>query len=279
VTRVHQDGLLALRLRCDSRRRTVLAERRQRFPLRMTVPMYLDEQDRGMAFVYVQNPTGAVFADDRLETTVIAEVGARVHVTTQSATKLSAMDAGRATQELRFVAAPGALLEYVPDPLIPQGGADYEQRTLIEVAPGGTFVAAEIIGPGRRAHGERFAYRRLRLTSEVRREGRQLAVETLELVPGRRRPDRHGLLGGRDYLATMLVAAPEHDSDRLAARLDALVAAAPDALAAAGVLPNDAGVTVRILTDGPAAARALLRRAWALARQELVGLPLPRVRK
>ena len=55
--------------------RTVLAERRQRFPLRMTVPMYLDAGDRGMAFVYVQNPTGGVFAGDRLASRVDARPG------------------------------------------------------------------------------------------------------------------------------------------------------------------------------------------------------------
>ena len=62
----HADGLLELAFRVGPGDRTVLASRRQRFPLRLTVPLMLDPALPGMAFVYVQNPTGGVFAGDRL---------------------------------------------------------------------------------------------------------------------------------------------------------------------------------------------------------------------
>ena len=84
----HQEGMLSLAFWCDARGRTTLSAHRQRFPLRTTVPLYLDDADPGMAFVYVQNPTGAVFAGDRLTTRVAAGADARVHVTTQSAIRL-----------------------------------------------------------------------------------------------------------------------------------------------------------------------------------------------
>ncbi len=64
------------------------------------MPFHLDAAAPDMAFVYVQNPTGGVFAGDRLLTSVTADPGARVHLTTQSATKLYRMEGGEARQEL-----------------------------------------------------------------------------------------------------------------------------------------------------------------------------------
>lgn len=272
-------GLLAVRLRCDARSRTVLAAHHQRFPLRTTVPMYLDEHDRGMAFLYVQNPTGAVFAGDRLETEVDAEPGARVHVTTQSATKVGRMDGAHATQDLRFAVGAGAYVEYVPDPVIPQAGADLRQHTVVDVAHGGAFVGLETVAPGRRAYGERFAYERVRLRTDVVRDGEELAVDTIELRPSRRGPARHGLLGGHDYLVSLVAAAPEHDAERVAAGLDALLAADADTVGAAGVLPHGAGVAARILAPDSSAARAAGLLAWAALRTELLGAAPPRPRK
>lgn len=279
MSTTHQDGLLALRMRCDTRRRTVLTERRQRFPLRMTVPMYLDPRDRGMAFVYVQNPTGAVYAGDRLLTSVVAEPGARIHVTTQSATKISRMEGGEAFQEMRFELGADAYVEYVPDPIIPQAGARLEQDTVVELEQGAVFVAAETLAPGRRARGERFAYERIRMRLSVRRGERELCADVMELQPGRRAPDARGILGDHDYLVSLVAVCPERDTVRLAAALDAALAGCPDVLGAADELPNGSGAVARVLAGSAMAARAALTCAWATVRHQLLELPLPPMRK
>jgi urease accessory protein len=245
----------------------------------MTVPLYLDPSDPGMAFVYVQNPTGGVFAGDRLQTSVTVGEGARVHLTTQSATKLYRMDGRDAVSELRFDLGPGAYVEHVPDPLIPQAGARFRQRTVVEVASGAAFLAAETLAPGRRARGERFAYELLDLRTKACRAGRELAVDVVRLEPGRGDPLRPGVLGGHEYLVTLLAVAPERDPDALARRLDGALAAERAVLGAAGELPHGAGAVARVLTGGALAARRALLTAWGAARDELAGLPLPNVRK
>jgi urease accessory protein len=274
-----REGVLELAFCRDPRGRTALRSRRQRFPLRTTMPFHLDAAAPDMAFVYVQNPTGGVFAGDRLLTSVTADAGARVHLTTQSATKLYRMDGGEARQELRFELASGSYVENIPDALIPQAGTRYRQRTRVELAAGAEFVTAETIAPGRRAHGERFGYDLVELTTEVRRDGVELCVETLRMEPARARPDRAGLLGDSDYLVSMLALAPESDATRLAAAIDSALAGEAGLRGAAGELPRGAGALVRILApDTPSAERGL-RRAWAAARDELLGLPLPERRK
>jgi len=279
VSQSHQDGLLELAFRRDGRGRSALGALRQRFPLRMTVPFYLDRADPGMAFIYVQNPTGGIFAGDRLATSVAAGEDVRVHLTTQSATKVYRMDGGEAIQELRFELERGAYVEHVPDPLIPQAGARFHQRTLIEVAPGAAFLATEALTPGRRARGERFAYDLLELRTEVRRAGRALCVDVVRLEPARSDPLQPGVLGGRDYLVTLLAVAPAHDAEALARRLDDALAAEPGVLGAGGELAHGVGAFGRALADGPLEARRTLLTAWRAARAELAGLPLPEVRK
>ena len=279
MTTSHQDGLLELGFRRDARGRTRLCERRQRFPLRTTVPLYIDPADRGMAFVYAQNPTGGVFQGDRLLTSVTAADSARVHVTTQSATKLYRCDGGRAIQTLEFRVGPGAYVEHVPDPLIPHAGARFTQRLVADVAPGGAFLAVETVTPGRRAHGESLAYAELTLHTEARRGERELCVDRLVLEPARRDPRAPGVLGAGDFLLSLLAVAPEDDAAGLARALDAALAAEGRVTGAAAELPNGAGALARVIAPDALAARRALQTMWRTAREALVGLPLPPVRK
>jgi urease accessory protein len=274
-------GELQLTLGRDQRGRTSLRARRQRFPLRTTVPFHLDAGAPDMAFVYVQNPTGGVFGGERLLTSVVAEAGARVHLTTQSATKLYRTDGALARQELRFTLAAGAYVESISDPLIPHAGSSYRQETSVELAPGAMFVAAETVAPGRRARGERFVYDLLELRTSVSRAGRELCADALVLRPARARVDRSGVLGRSDYLVSLIAVAPESDAASLASAIDAALAAlaGDGARGAAGDLPNGAGALARILAPSAVTAERAMRCAWAAARLALVGLALPERRK
>ena len=278
----HQDGLLELRAAADPNGRTYLAERHHRFPLRITTPMYLDPGDPGMAYCYVQNPTGGVFAGDRLTERLTVEQGARLHVTSQSATKLYRMDGGRAHQTVTCRVAAGALLERMPDTLIPQAGSYFVQRTEVEVDDGAIFLSAETVAPGRVAYGERFGYELVELRTEVRHRSRPLCVETLRFEPGRRSPACRGLLGASAYVASLLIVAPGRDGERLAAAIDRALAGLTgltDAQGAAGALDHEAGATVRIVAGSAPGVRRALRTAWRTAREQLLGCSLPRERK
>lgn len=277
----HADGLLDLRFVRGASGRTELAERAQRFPLRLTTPMYLDPADRGLAFVYAQNPTGGLFGGDRLLTRLRAGPGARVHLTTQAATRAYRMEAaGVGRQRFELELGEGAFVEYAPDLLIPQAGARVEQEVAVSVGEGAVFLGLESLAPGRLARGESFAYDSVRLAVEARdADGKELCAETLLLEPGRRSPTARGLLGSYPYLGSLLVVAPGCAADGLAEQLDDALAGASGALAGAGALPAGAGAFARILARSPGALREALDCAWAVARESLVGLPLPPRRK
>jgi urease accessory protein len=275
----HDVGLLDVRLARSPRGHSALIGCRQRFPLRTTMPFYLDRRAPDMAFIYVQNPTGGVFAGDDLRTRVEADHGVRVHLTTQSATKLYRSDGRDACQELRFDLHAGAYVENLPDPLIPHAGARYRQHTHVELAEGAIFLTAETIAPGRRARGERFAYDLVELTTDVRRGDREICAERLRLEPPRAGLDRSGVLGGADYLVSVLVLAPESDSGSLAAAIDDVLCQDRDVHGAAGELPRGCGAVARVLARDATSARRSLSRIWAAVRLELFDLPLPETRK
>jgi len=272
---VSQRGLLDLGFRSGAGRVTQLVRRRQRFPLRMTVPMYLDGDDRAMAFVIVQNPTGGVFAGDRLEIDVAAGEAARVHLRTQSATKLYAMEGGAAEQSLRFEVAPGAYVEYLPDPVIPQAGSRLTQRTTVAAATGGVFFTAETVAAGRVARGERFAYDRIRLETRIEVDGAVVAIDVLDLEPHRRWPGLPGMLDGADHLSSVLCVCPGADTAGLAGRVDGALAAVVGERGAAGILPGGAGVVARILSPTAISARVAVHLVWDLVRRELAGARIP----
>ena len=274
------NGLLELGLRVVPGGRTALERRRQRFPLHCTTPLYLDPAVPGMPFVYLQNPTGGVFAGDRLRVAVDAGPETRLHLTTTAATKIYRMETGSAEQltELRLDA--GAYVELVPEPLIPQADARFASRVTATLAEGAALVAAETVAPGRLARGEAFAYELLELGTEVRDStGRELCVDRVVLEPSRRSTAARGLVGGLGYVGTLLAVAPGRDGVHLAAATDAVLAELPDVRAAAGALAAGQGAVTRVLGSSPAAVRRAIEAAWAEARRLLIGAPLPPRRK
>jgi urease accessory protein len=272
-------GELHLGMIRDPNGRTVLRDRRQRFPLRTTAPFHFDERVPDMAFVYVQNPTGGVFGGDRLGIFLDCGPRAHVHLTTQSATKVYRTEGDPARQELCLRLSAGAYVEYIPDTLIPQAGADYEQVTRIELAFGAVLIVAETIAAGRVGRGERFAYRRLVLQTVACRCGDELFAERLRFEPARARPDRPGMLGGWDYLVSVTVLAPEHDLTALADAINAELATRSDVYGGAGALPRQAGAFARVLAPDAVSAADAVWSVWTIARRCLLGVPPPIRRK
>jgi urease accessory protein len=278
VTRT-SEGLLDLRLAAGEDGKTRIVSRRQRFPLSITAPMYLDPHDRGMAYLYVQNPTGGMFPGDRLTTRIDVGEGCRVHLTTPAATKVFRTDAEPARQDIEITVGPDAYVEYVPEPLIPHEGARLVQTLDVSLGPRATFVATEILTPGRVAGGERFRYRELSLTTTVRDgAGSELCVDTTLFDPSRASPDGRGLLGGRPFLGSVVAAAPEGDTVALNDALEAMAASLP-ASAAAGELPSRAGAYARVLADSSPSIRASVDSLWSAARALLLGHEAPPARK
>ncbi|MGH9648265.1 MAG: urease accessory protein UreD [Bryobacteraceae bacterium] len=136
----------------------------------------------------MNNVSGGVLAGDRLALDVEVQSGAAAQITTTGATRLYRHRAGAADSEQRsrFLVGDGALLEYLPDPVIPYAGSRHIQRTEIRLGRGSTLFWWEVLAPGRQAAGERFAFERLRIQTEVYAGVRPVLREDYLLEPSQK---------------------------------------------------------------------------------------------
>jgi urease accessory protein len=135
--------------------------------------------------VHVNNVSGGVLAGDRLALDIDVETGAAAQITTTGATRLYRHRAGGPESEQQVTISVGrhGSLEYLPDAVIPFAGSRHSLRTQVLLAPGATLFWWEVLAPGRQAAGERFAFERLRVESDVRAGGRPILRESFLLEP------------------------------------------------------------------------------------------------
>ncbi|MEZ4735404.1 MAG: urease accessory protein UreD [Caldilineaceae bacterium] len=153
---------------------------------------------------HIHNVSGGVLGGDHLTLCATVETDAQVQLTSTGATRVYRHRPGHpdATQHNHFHVAPGGLLEYLPDPLIPYAGARYQQMTRIELADDAGLFYWEIIAPGREAHNELFAYEEVHLRLDLHAGGRPIALERLQLTPATRSPASLARFGPYRYVAT-----------------------------------------------------------------------------
>jgi len=252
----------------------------QRAPLHVYRPIHLDANLPEMAFVFVQQFGDGFVDGDRCRIEIDCGADAAVHVTTQAATNLYRAERNFATQLVDLRAGRGAVLEYLPDPVVPFRGSRFFQRTRLTADPDSTVILAELLLPGRVARGEIHAYDLYWAETEARRpDGTLLFADVLRFRPTEaEEPQSLGLLGGRDVVATLYVVTHRVPAAEL---VELLRQAMTDCGVLAGVseLPNGCGVSARLLGPTSKAVRAALANAWNAARLALLGVPAPDLRK
>lgn len=184
-------GHLRLRAAPDGCGRTHLREQSFRAPFHVG-KSYWD----GVALqVQVVNPTAGILEGDRLDLDVTVDAGAALLVTTPAAARAFVMRNGRAECVQRFAVRSCGWLEYVPEPLFPHREADYRQTTTVDVDASGEAAFLDAFAPGRVGRGERWAWRRLLLSLEIRYAGEPVLRECLD-------SDGAALARAADYFRT-----------------------------------------------------------------------------
>lgn len=172
-----------LDLRCEARADGVPFISRQSF----RAPIHLSKShlDQGHLVQSIVNPTAGFFDGDELEMNVEVAAGARLVLSTPSASRVYRTRSGAAaTNEQNFRVGEKAMLEWIPEPFIPHAGARYVQRTRIDLHASASLLFFDWIAPGRVAMGEVFAYRQLRWELDLFLGDTLLARERYDLKPG-----------------------------------------------------------------------------------------------
>ena len=183
---------------------TVLVGNVQQPPLRVIRAFPLAG---GAVLAHIHNVSGGLLGGDCLHMSVRIGAGASVQLTTTGATRVyrPRRNAPVTVQENEFRVAEGALLEYVPDALIPYASVRFTQRTSIRLSQGAGLFWWEIVAPGREARGELFQYECLELKADVEALGRPIAAENVRLEPQLRDVSSLARLGPYRYFASFYI--------------------------------------------------------------------------
>ena len=162
------------------------------------------------------NPTAGIFAGDRLTSEVRVEKDAALTLTTPSATRIHTRPLASeppGTQHQSFHVASDAALEVNPEYLIPQTGSAFQQHTVIDLEDGSAaLLFAEMLAPGRMAHGEWLKFDQLEMRLQLRRSGRLLLQDKFTS----RLSDGHWKLLRRDtpqFVLTVIIHLPAGTPD------------------------------------------------------------------
>ncbi|WAP54370.1 urease accessory protein UreD [Streptomyces sp. S465] len=199
----------------------------------------------GQARVTVVGAMSAPLGGDRIALEATAGVGTRLRVGSAAATiALPGRTAEPAHYDIRLTVADGAVLHWLPEPLISAHGSDLRMTTRVDLAATARLVLREeqILGRTGESPG--------RLTSRltVHRAGRHLLDQELRHGPGAPGWDGGAVLGGHRAVGQLLVADPVYDTRPVE----------PRPLAETAVLTPLAGPAVLVTALAPDALR--LRR-------------------
>jgi urease accessory protein len=251
-----------------------------RTPLYIFRPIYLDEQQPDMAFIFLQQSGDGLVQGDRCRIDVAAEEKARVHLTTQGASKVYGMQSGFASQIVNISAAHGSVLEYLPEPVIPFRHSRFYGETTLTVDPDATVLFAETLLPGRVAAGECHDYDIYWANTRIRRpQGELLVSDTLAFGHSAGRADTPGRLGPNPVHATFFALAGAAAVPRLYEVITQTLTDCVDVVAGATVLPQECGVAARILGPTSTTVRTAIHTTWQATRMHLLGAPAPDLRK
>lgn len=171
-----------LELRCEIRADGVPFISHQSF--RAPVHLSKSHLDQGRLIQTIVNPTAGFFDGDRLESEIHVAPGAKLVLSTPSASRVYRTRSGAAAVSCqKFHVEENASLEWIPEPFIPHAGARYVQRTTIDLHPAASLLFFDWIAPGRVAMGEVFAYQYLRWELDLTLGGRLIARERYDLRP------------------------------------------------------------------------------------------------
>jgi len=230
----------------------------------------------GEALVHLHNVSGGVLAGDQLKLEVSLAPHAQAQITNVGATRVYRHRPGEPDARHSTFCEVGtdALLEYLPDAVIPFAASRYAQCTEIRLSQDAGLIWWETISPGRVAHGESFEFENYSVNTAIHSPAGPIALERYSLSPQLQDIGSPARMGRFQYSATMYVCRVDASSRWLALERElneqALVLSGPDAHWGASSLTCH-GVVVRGMARHAHQISQGLHVLWQAAKQSVWG--------
>lgn len=250
--------------------RTHVERQRVAYPFHLCRALYLPGDPMEFCTLYLQSCSGGIFQADRLALRVAVLEHARAHLTSAASTVVHTMPEDHAEHTVDIQTAPGALVEYLPDPMILFPRARLRNRVTVRLDPAATAVLCDSFlahDPGGRRAPFDWLENETRVESQ---DGRLLALDRFRVEGADVHAGQVGIHGPYAMQATLMVLHPAAPDAMLDA-LRGVLPASGSVYAGASLLPGDCGAWMRALSSDAVALRALVRRGWAAIRARLTG--------
>jgi urease accessory protein len=264
-------GKLDLAFAADADGRSYLHRQYASYPFHVCRVHYHDNDHPGLATLYVQSCSGGIYEDDRLELTLSTAQDAEAYVSTQAATVVHSMPSGSACQRVRIKCEPGSYLEYLPDPQILFPGSRCRSEIAVRLSGDAVaLVSDSFLTHDPAGRDEMFSayFSEIVVEDET---GKSLAIDRLKVNGEAFRDSCPGISGRYKAQGTMIVAGLDFPMSGVAAELHKIRLDRDVAVIGCSLLPNSAGVLVRVLAADGAALKLALHQAWCAARLALKG--------
>ena len=249
---------------------TVLGRSCFTLPLQTLTPLSLED---GTSYLMLLNPTGGVLGSDNLVTEIIQEAETRVCLTTPSATRIYRTSRQPAVLETVIQLGEGAMLEYLPDHVIPHAGSALRQSLRLEMARGSRAIILDSMASGRVAHGEQWDFTEMDSRTEVRMRGKPAFINRTRIVPAVQRSHQTGLMEEFDYMACMGLFAEEFENwHTLLAAMHAELENMPQVRGGVSLLSRG-GCVIRYLARSASDMTRMNKKLWDAARELVMQVP------
>jgi urease accessory protein len=180
---------------------------------------------------------------------------------------------------VNFIVGEEALLEYLPDEVIPFAKSRIERTIRVALHPSSRLFASDVISAGRVSYGagEVFAFASMRSQFEVRIDDRLVVLDRFIACEPEDVAALPRLWGGRTHLATVAAYAPSLPHglvERVQERCEAF-----GGRCVAGATLIDGVIFVRALAEQVWQAHEAVYRIWETVRPAISGKSARRIRK
>ncbi|WP_168735487.1 urease accessory protein UreD [Cohnella fermenti] len=182
-----------------------MAERYHSAPLKIAKSFMMREEAGTRLGIIQMDVSPGLLDGDEYEFDWTAEEGSSVYVTNQAYTRVHPAREKGATVRQRLRLERDAVLEWMPEPVMPFRGARYCVCTDIELMPGSVCVIADLLCPGRVVRGEAFDFDLYDSKLSVRYNQELVHYQRQRFEPARLRIESPGCFGSYTHLATLSV--------------------------------------------------------------------------
>ncbi len=172
-------------------------------PFKIAKPFY--EHGKPDMKVCLINVSAGILAGDSYEMSLNMGDYTRTQWTTQSFTRIHKMKEGFAEQNINISLGQGAVLYFLPRPVIPFAGSSFYSRTRVDMGKDSVLYYSDILSCGRFRSGEIFGFDIFSSRIEIYSGEKLIFLDNIKLMPASQDIRGIGFYEGFTHQATLLI--------------------------------------------------------------------------